>query len=177
MHFKCHFKCHFLLIFENKSVKLQMEEENIKNSAMKKSIQKIFSGVVLVSFMGAIFCSLGFCPGMMKMANADEPSSMMQMEPRPDSNGQNNPCPPSSQSSKSQNCNCCKCLDTAALLKSDHKNQIHASTSDFFKAFTHLATFVSQLSFGSHFKPFDHSPPRIALNSTPIYILNRTLRL
>lgn len=147
---------------------------------MKKSISKIVSGFILVAFMSAIFCSLGFCPGMMKMAmaNADEPSSLMQMPQQgPDSNGQNNPCSPSSQTNQSQNCSCCKCLDTAALLKSDHKNQLHASTFDFFKAFTHLATPVSQFSFASHFKPFDHSPPKVALNSTPLYILNRVLRL
>ena len=141
---------------------------------MKKFIPKIVSGFLLISFVSAIFCSLGFCPGMMKMANADMSSSMMQ---RVDATGQDNNCSPINQSNKSQNCSCCKCLDTAALLQADHKNQIHNAPSDFAKAFPLLATLVNQLSFTSHTAILDHSPSQIALNSTPVYILNRVLRL
>ncbi len=109
------------------------------------------------------------------MANADEPNSMMQQNSG--FNGQENPCSPLTQSNKANNCNCCKCLDTAALLQSDHKSQVLASTFDFSKAFLYLATLVTQVSRASHLRIFDNSPPQIALNSTPIYILNRVLRL
>lgn len=143
---------------------------------MKKYAPKIISSIILVTFTSAIFCSLGLCSGMMKMANEDESSSMMQKQP-PDSNSQNHPCSPSSQSNKSQNCDCCKCIDTLALLQPDHKNQNFTATSDFFKAFPSLATLVNQVSITSHLEVFDHSPPKVALNSTPLYILNRVLRL
>lgn len=129
-------------------------------------------GFLLISFVSAIFCSLGFCPGMMKMANAAESMSMTQ-QPYSNPSGQKVPCSSSDQSNSSQDYGCCKCLDTAALLKADHKNQ----TFDFTKAFPLFTILVNQISLTSHLEVFDHSPPKTALNSTPVYILNKVLRL
>lgn len=114
---------------------------------MKKLTPKILSWIVIAAFMGAIFCSLGYCPGTMKMADT------------------------------SQDCSCCKCIDTVALVKADHKNQIRNIPSDFAKAFPLLAALGNRLSFASRTAALDYSPAQTASNATPIYILNRVLRL
>jgi hypothetical protein len=138
---------------------------------MKNFVPKIVSSFILVAFASAILCAVGFCPSMMKMANANE--SMHQQSA--DANAKNTSCCPSNPS-KSESKGCCKCLDLSSLLNLD-KNQTVAVPPDFSKTFSYFVSLSGQVAYIPYLKIFNHSPPQIVLNSTPLYILNRSLRL
>lgn len=135
---------------------------------MKNLGKTIIAIVILPSFIMAVLNCTCLCIG--GIAQADVSDSLSQ----PASGEMDQSCSPFNNQSNKK----CDCSQTLSAIKVEPlKNQVLISASGSFKAFLAAIISINGLSHVFYSSFLEHSPPQIAQRSTPLYILNRVLRI